>query len=321
MDRGDEVVMACRNMNQCQQACDEITKGLHRSDLFVSSGSREMISGGSSGTSDIKGCCNCAFLDLADYESIRNFVSDIHHRFPNRPLSLLVNNAGTIQRESKAPANLSLLPSQTNHMNGSSNHEVHLQINHLGPFLLTRLLMPTMAVRGRIITVGSEAHRRAAPFFSMPKATNQGLTDCLISLMLPNWYKNYAQSKLGNNLTTIYINDELERRRSSVVASCVSPGRVQTAIFRDFKGLMGMVLNLVGQMSFQTPSQGASGVLKVASNDSIIKRRELDYVHCGKPWVASSAARDRVMAEKVWQWSLNAVNLSPKDDAVLWPPH
>lgn len=46
---------------------------------------------------------------------------------------------------------------------GPDGGNAHLLPNHLGPFLLTRLVLPLMAPHGRVVTVGSEAHRRAAP--------------------------------------------------------------------------------------------------------------------------------------------------------------
>jgi NAD(P)-dependent dehydrogenase (short-subunit alcohol dehydrogenase family) len=178
--------------------------------------------------------------------------------------------------------------------------------------------MPSMALNGRILTVGSEAHRQAAPFLSEANETTQSLRNRLSSPFLPAWYKNYARSKLGNNLMTLYINDELDRRKSSVRASCISPGRVQTAIFRDLNGPMGTIIKALARFIFQTPSQGASGVLKIATDPSYTGR-ELDYVHCGRPSVPSPAARDRTIANKFWRWSMDAVNLHTEDDAVLWP--
>lgn len=296
-------------MNECEKACDNIKIRFKKSDGFAP------INGN---TSNNHGHCVCASLDLSDYESIRSFVSDVHQRFPNRPLSLLVNNAGIIRSGTGAPKNSFLLHAQTESKNCSLDHEVHIKVNHLGPFLLTRLLMPTMALNGRILFVGSEAHRQAAPFFSVAIETTQSIRNHLSSLFLPAWYKNYARSKLGNNLMTLYINDELERRKSSVRASCISPGRVQTAIFRDLNGPMGTIIKTLARFFFQTPSQGASGVLKIAT-DLSYKGRELDYVHCGRPSVPSPAARDRTIASEFWRWSMDATNLRAEDDTVLWP--
>ncbi len=58
-------------------------------------------------------------------------------------ISVLVNNAGV----------MGVGPEE----DGSDGH---LRLNHFGPFLLTRLLLPRMAAHGRIVNVGSEAHYR-----------------------------------------------------------------------------------------------------------------------------------------------------------------
>jgi NAD(P)-dependent dehydrogenase (short-subunit alcohol dehydrogenase family) len=35
-----------------------------------------------------------------------------------------------------------------------------LRVNHLGPFLLTRLLLPALAPGGRVVNVSSRAHQQ-----------------------------------------------------------------------------------------------------------------------------------------------------------------
>ncbi len=58
---------------------------------------------------------------------------------------------------------------------GPDGSNAHLLPNHYGPFLLTRLLLPLMASHGRIVTVGSESHRRLQPPSGNPNAAVRDL--------------------------------------------------------------------------------------------------------------------------------------------------
>jgi NAD(P)-dependent dehydrogenase (short-subunit alcohol dehydrogenase family) len=45
---------------------------------------------------------------------------------------------------------------------GNNGEDEHLRINHLGPFLLTRLLLPLIGIGGRIVNVASRAHQQGS---------------------------------------------------------------------------------------------------------------------------------------------------------------
>ena len=119
--------MACRRLDACEKARVEL---LHRHPTAT---------------------CACTVLDLEDFSSIRNFAKSIES--DNKIIDVLVNNAGV----------MGVPPLETTSDN--QEHLVcdrHFSINHFGTYLLTRLLLPYMAQNGRIVTVGSEAHRRGS---------------------------------------------------------------------------------------------------------------------------------------------------------------
>jgi NAD(P)-dependent dehydrogenase (short-subunit alcohol dehydrogenase family) len=279
--RGDHVVMACRRMDACEKA---------RADLL---GRQPDAS------------CTCALLDLEDYSSIRNFAKSMQS--DNTMIDVLVNNAGV----------MGVPPLETIDDDQHHQHTLlfdrHFRINHLGTYLLTRLLLPSMAPNGRIVTVGSEAHRRGSLKLSKTSETLQPPTPS-------NWYSEYARSKLGNSLMTLELSRQLTARQSSIVTSCVSPGRVSTNIFRDLHGVVGRVVQFLARTVFQTPEQGAAGVLLAATSPEFATKH-VKYIHMGIEAQPSTAAVDSDTAQQLWEYSALHVGLSEAERTQLWPKY
>lgn len=308
---GHHVILACRNNAKCSSAAAELdARGL-------------------------PGSCECRHLDLSDYASIRAFAEGLQQtgvaaarrkaqpRSPvmprsatepaRQPLAILVNNAGVMGVPSNA--------------DGSCGH---FAPNHLGPYLLTRLLLPLMADGGRVVTVASEAHRRGSLCISHAGASSStggssaaGNTPSKLQLDGPppaHWYAAYARSKLANVLMTAELARQLEQRGCGVAAYSASPGRVATNIFGNVPGLLQAPLRWLAALAFQTPAQGAQTVLHAALAPQLAGRSEL-YLHAQRPCAAAPAARDARLAAQLWQLSNQEVGLSPAEDAALWPPH
>jgi retinol dehydrogenase 14 len=290
--------MACRRLDACEKARAEL---LHRHPTAV---------------------CSCELLDLEDYASIRSFAKSI--QLDNTMIDVLVNNAGV----------MGVPPLETASSAASEQlFDRHLKINHLGTYLLTRLLLPSMAPNGRIVTVGSEAHRRgsltlAAPFCKTP--TDSGISGSSSSDELQvwelqpaqpsNWYSQYARSKLGNSLMTFELSTQLTKRGSTIKTSCVSPGRVATNIFKDLNGIVGSVVNFLASTVFQTPEQGAAGVLRAATAPEFATKH-IKYIHMGKEAMPSSAALDPGNSRKLWTYSTMHVGLTEEESKNLWPTY
>jgi NAD(P)-dependent dehydrogenase (short-subunit alcohol dehydrogenase family) len=97
-----------------------------------------LIAGGSSGIG------RATALDLTSIASIRGFSERLLEEPPR--LHVLINNAGTISKK---------------RLETVDGFETTLALHHLGPFLLTKLLLPRMieSAPGRIVNVSSRVHR------------------------------------------------------------------------------------------------------------------------------------------------------------------
>jgi NAD(P)-dependent dehydrogenase (short-subunit alcohol dehydrogenase family) len=91
--------------------------------------------------------------DLASLGSVRACAGELRRRFTN--IALLINNAGMVS---------------TRHHRSVDGYELTFATNHLGPFLLTHLLLDRLAAGGRIINVASRAHYAGAMDFDANEA-------------------------------------------------------------------------------------------------------------------------------------------------------
>ena len=152
-------------------------------------------------------------LDLSSLDSVRAAAESILNK--EARIDILVNNAG-----------VSLLEYQET----EDSFESHFGINHLGHFLLTNLLLPSMKTcpDARIVTVSSSLYKRSNDFYF----TEVNSSD-------PTRFSNrspglaYSQSKLANILFTRSLSKRLEGTGVSTYA--VHPGFIlRTELSRYF---------------------------------------------------------------------------------------
>lgn len=115
------VVMAVRNVNKGNAVLEDIRESLGGSDLPV----------------------EVWEMDLSKISSVQAFAAK--YLESGRPLNVLINNAGLVSWD---------------YITTEDGHELTHQTNHLGHFLLTKLLMGPLqaSAPSRVIQVSSEAH-------------------------------------------------------------------------------------------------------------------------------------------------------------------
>jgi NAD(P)-dependent dehydrogenase (short-subunit alcohol dehydrogenase family) len=214
-------------------------------------------------------------LDLARMESVRSFAGAFLAEVGR--LDVLVLNAGIMSTERKVT---------------EDGFELMFQVNHLGHFLLTRLLQPLLisSAPSRVVVVASVAHKRGTLDF-----------DDLQSERSYRGMRGYATSKLANVLFAA----ELARRLggTGVTVNSLHPGTVRTGwgADGDTSGWLDVGLRLA-RWAFLSPEQGARTVVHLAADDDVADRTGGYYVrmHRRRP---APAARDPQAARRLWEVS------------------
>jgi NAD(P)-dependent dehydrogenase (short-subunit alcohol dehydrogenase family) len=179
-----------------------------------------------------------AVADFASLKSVRRMAEEVAAQNPR--LDVLVNNAGTGARQRRETAD---------------GFEWSFGVNHLAPFLLTKLLLPTVtkSAPARIVTVASMAYRRAVLDFD----------DLQWQRRKYRTMQAYSESKLANILFTL----ELSRRLAGtgVTANCLHPGVVATNMFSSLGGPVGKFFGVLLRPLLVSPAAGAKTSVYLAS--------------------------------------------------------
>ena len=211
-------------------------------------------------------------VDLSDLGSVRSAAAAFLSR--GLPLHVLVNNAGLAGVRGLTP----------------EGFEVTFGTNHLGPFLLTLLLLDRLraSAPSRIVNVASRAHHRAKGMAweaqRRPAASTGGIDE-------------YSVSKLANVLFT----RELARRLagSGVSAYSLHPGVVATDIWRE----LPWGLRHLAKLFMISPEEGARTTIHCATAPIEELESGAYYDSC-KPVRPSRAADDPALAAELWRRSL-----------------
>ena len=217
--------------------------------------------------------------DLGLQADVRRAAAELGDRVER--LDVLVNNAGiTLRSREQTP----------------EGHDVMLAVNHLGPFLLTDLLLPLLqtGAPARIVNLASEAHK-----FGRLRLDDLEATRGYGLLGLPR----YGETKLMNILFTRALARRLEG--TGVTANCVHPGGVRTNLGTPPK----VVAALVG-LFLKSPEVGARASLAAATDPAFATTTGRYFVR-SKPsdGKLSAAAMDDALAEQLWARSAELVGL------------
>ena len=218
-------------------------------------------------------------FDLGDLSSVRAGAADLLARCPR--IDVLCNNAGLILSERSLSAD---------------GYEATLAINHLGPFLLTELLVDRLkdSAPARIVNVASTAHTFA----------RRGMV--FDDLMAERSYRQmevYGRTKLANILFTAELAQRLAG--TGVTANSLHPGSVNTGYGRDgdTTGLMARGVAIYAHLPFAlTPEQGALTSIYLCSSPDVAQVTG-KYFAKSREKTPSAKARDAGAAAKLWSVS------------------
>ena len=213
--------------------------------------------------------------DMSSQASVRALAKQIIAKYPR--LDVLINNAGGAARERKLSAD---------------GIEMTLAANHLGPALLTLLVLDLLraSTPSRIINVSSEAQRRARP----------DMNDLQFERRKFNTFAAYGQSKLLMNAFTFELARRLEG--TGVTATCLHPGVVATNIWgADPPFIFKMIIAVVKPFMLSS-KQGAEASLYLATSPDVAQTSGQYFVK-SKPAQSSPLSRDPRIAAEIWGWT------------------
>jgi NAD(P)-dependent dehydrogenase (short-subunit alcohol dehydrogenase family) len=210
-------------------------------------------------------------LDLADLASVRACAAAFLDK--GLPLHLLINNAGLAGARGFT----------------KSGFELAFGVNHVGHFLLTKLLLDAVrkAAPARIVTVASRAHVRVKTidFDAVRKPTAS-------STALPE----YGVAKLANVLFSAELAKKLAG--TGVTTYSLHPGVVASDVWRSVPWPIRPLIK-----SFMlTTEDGAKTTLYCATSDACANETGLYYDEC-KVREPGAAAHDTKLAEELWKRS------------------
>jgi NAD(P)-dependent dehydrogenase (short-subunit alcohol dehydrogenase family) len=212
--------------------------------------------------------------DLSRQAEVRRLAAELSAAFPR--IDVLVNNAGTFSWRRRRT---------------EDGVELQWAVNHLAPYLLTRLLIPHLraAEGARVIAVASGAHRKGHVDPRDPTGERRRYSGLA----------TYSATKLANILFT----RELARRpeAAGISAHAMHPGVVATEI------LLGSFppLRLLKRRML-TPEQGARTVVHLACSPEAATRSG-EYWQDERPRDPAPEAHDELLARALWDWSETAV--------------
>ena len=218
--------------------------------------------------------------DFASQASIRALAAEYRGKQPR--LDLLVNNAGGVS------------PKRTLTVDGL---EQTFAVNHLGYFLLTKLLLDLVVASApaRIVNVASTGHYRGTLDLSdLGYERGYGILAA------------YTRSKLANVLFTRSLARKLDGK--GVTVNALHPGAVATNIWGGAPRWARPLLQVVKRLFMISPEEGGARIVYLAASPEVEGKSGL-YFEKDAPREPSKLALDDALADRLWAESERLVKL------------
>lgn len=219
LEQGFRVIIACRNPTKAQAAVESLGSSTGRPENIES-----------------------WILDVSSLGSVNTFAAGFLAEQPERPIHVLVCNAGIMMGPQRTSAD---------------GFDLQLATNYLGHFHLVNLLRDRLVASApaRIIHVSSIAARFGHVYWSDINRTESGEYDSLVA---------YQQSKL---LQVIYSRELAARLEgTNVTSNSLEPGIVKTNLSEGITDSPGMRRRLENGVSVE---EGVQTHLKLATSDDV----------------------------------------------------
>ncbi|WIG57891.1 MAG: hypothetical protein OJF49_000636 [Ktedonobacterales bacterium] len=221
--------------------------------------------------------------DLSSQAQVRRLAEEFSGR--HEKLDVLINNAGALFFKRQESVD---------------GLEMTFAVNHLAPFLLTKLLLERLraSAPARIVTVASGAHVGAAIPFDDLQQTHQPYRGLRV----------YGQSKLANILFTYELARRLEG--TGVTANTLHPGFVASNFASNNGALYKYGFKALRPFMVSTEKGAQTSIYLATSPDVAIVSGQY-FVDC-KPAQSSPASYDQDAARRLWEISEQLTGLSAR---------
>lgn len=210
--------------------------------------------------------------DFARLNDVRRLADELLERYP--VIDVLCNNAGGIMGPRRTTAD---------------GHEMTFQVNHLAPFLLTKLMLPRLiASKATVVATSSSVNRRG-----------RTQLDDLDGQRKYSAIGAYSAAKLAN----IIFTRELHRKYSDVGVAAVSfePGPVASNFGAGSTLLMRLVYHTVANRFLLSPEEGADTLVWLAGSSPGVDWSPGLHYGKRKSVNANHLAEDTALGEGLWE--------------------
>ncbi len=182
-------------------------------------------------------------LDLSDLDSVRSFALKFKEKYSK--LDVLINNAGILVYSGKRT---------------KEGVELQFATNHLGHFLLTKLLLDLMPDNheSRIVSLSSLAHKGAQIHF-----------DDLNCERVDDRDAAYGQSKLANLMFSDELNRRLKAKGKKIIALAVHPGGSDSGLFDEMPKAQYYFFKILSPFILNSPASAAKPSLVAALSPEV----------------------------------------------------
>ncbi|MCC8088475.1 MAG: SDR family NAD(P)-dependent oxidoreductase [Rikenellaceae bacterium] len=211
---GYHVVMACNNVSKAQR----------QQEILINETANALI--------------EVIHINLASLKSVNRFAEEILKK--NKPVSLLMNNAGTIE---------------TCFSSTEDGIETTVSVNYLSHYLLTRKLLPVMNKGSRIVNMVSCTY--PAGRIEFPRFFTHGRNGSFRRLSV------YSNTKLALLLLTFELSKRI--KNSGISVNAADPGIVSTNMI-SMKKWFDPLTDIFFRPFIRTPRKGASTAIELLLN-------------------------------------------------------
>ncbi|GMT36642.1 hypothetical protein PFISCL1PPCAC_27939, partial [Pristionchus fissidentatus] len=259
--RGANVYMLCRNEQRAETAKHQMVQDGCDASRFI--------------------YVNC---DLGNMESVRKCAAKMSELEDH--IDILINNAGM---------------TLNGYVKTAEGHEATWQTNHLGPFLLTQLLLPLVenAKKGRIVIVSSALHAKS-PVIDLATIDSE-------SVYGP--YSAYNKSKLANLMFARELSRRLRARgNNTVTVNALHPGVISTELGREF-GVGYKIFTTMFGVFLKSRKDGAQTTIYLALSTEVENVSGHYFQDCHQA-TESPKARDDQACARLYDYSMKEVGLA-----------